>query len=306
MNSIKTLPASGPEGLEEMRLVLAESAPLTLQWAQEGCWHDPSKSMNCAWYHGAWQTLRLLGIVATLTQQAELYISALRPLIASGNFKRVFLSGSADYGLLSVILDAFNQEGVVPSITVVDRCATPLRLCRWYAERYGYSIETVQSDLAAFRSDAPYDLICVHSLLSCVPRANHADIVATWHNLLRPGGTLMMANNVYPGLTGKKTGFSAEQISAYRERVMRAARECPFKDALPPDDEIEKIATTYATHMEGTVISSRSQLTDILEAQGFALEDTRFGDLFKNPDHQRSGAPVDNKKEYAWIVARRV
>ncbi len=304
MDSIAKVPASGPEGLEEMNRVLAESAPLARQWSQEMCWHNAAKGESCAWYHGAWQTLRLLGIVTTLTQQADLYISALRPMIAAGGFKRVFLSGSADYGLLSVVLEAFSQEGVVPDITVVDRCTTPLRLCRWYAERYGYTIETVQSDLAAFRDDEPYDFICVHSLLSCVPLEHHADIVATWHSLLRPGGILMMANNLYPGMVGRKSGFSPDEIPAYRARVAQAVDSCPYPNALPPANEIGKIAEAFAANMEGTVINSRSQLTDLMEARGFVLQDTRFGNLVKDPNHQRSGAPVANKKEYAWIVAR--
>ncbi|MEO3429857.1 class I SAM-dependent methyltransferase [Pelagibius sp. CAU 1746] len=305
MDSFKKIPASGPDGAEAMARVLAESAPLARQWAADLCWHDPKDGESCAWYHGAWQTLRLLGIVTTLTQQSELYIDALRPLIAAGGHKRVFLSGSADYGLLSVVLEAFGKEAVTPEITVVDRCQTPLELCRWYAGRYGYAIETARSDLQSFRAPAPYDLICVHSLLSCVPVEHHAEIVATWHSLLRPGGILMMANNLYIGNTAKVSRFTPEQITAYQDRVAKAAETCPTPDALPPAADLRNMAATYASHMSGSIISSREQLTGLLEKQGFVLEETRFGNLVKNRNHQRSGAPTPGKREYAWIVARR-
>ena len=306
MTAIKRVPASGPDGLEEMNRVLAESVPLARQWAKEMCWCAPGSGESCAWYHGAWQTLRLLGIVTTLAQQSDLYIDALRPLIAGGGYKRVFLSGSADYGLLSVVLEAFSQEAATPEITVVDRCKTPLELCRWYAERCGYTIETAQSDLQSFRAAAPYDLICAHSLLSCVPLEHHADVVATWHSLLRPGGILMMANNLYIGNTAKESRFTPEQISAYQERVAKAALTCPHPEALPPSDELQRMAATYGAHMSGSIISSREQLTGLLEDQGFALQEARFGNLVKDRNHQRSGAPAPGKREYAWIVARRL
>jgi hypothetical protein len=288
-----------------MHRVLAESLPLARQWAADDCWSDPATGKSCAWYHGSWQTLRLLGLVTTLTHQAEFYIKALRPLIASGGFRRVFLSGSADYGLLSVVLDAFHQEGVVPEITVVDRCATPLRLCRWYAERYGYRVDTFQSDLTDFRAAEAYDLICVHSLLSCIPRERHADIVKTWNSLLRPGGILMMANTVYPGIAQSKSIFTEEQTAAYKKRVFAAAKTCSQPAALPPAEVLERMAEDFAGNMESNIISAPSQLTDLLQDGGFELLEARFGLHIKDPGHQRSGAPIKADKEYAWIVAER-
>jgi hypothetical protein len=299
------LPAAGPDGLAAMQDVLAESLPLARRWAAEDCWRDPAGGGSCAWYHGSWQTLRLLGVVSTLTHQAEYYIAALRPLIASGDFKRVFLSGSADYGLLSVIFDAFEQQGVRPEVTVVDRCSTPLRLCEWYAGRYGYAIETHQSDLGDFRAERPYDLVCVHSLLSCIPSERHADIVKTWRSLLRPGGIVMMANTIYPGISQARSSFSEEQVTAYKQRVFDAAAACPRADALPPSAELERMAEAFAGNMESNIISAPEQLTDVLEDGGFELQDVRSGLRIKDPKHQRSGAPIKAKKEYAWIVARR-
>ncbi len=288
-----------------MRQVLAETAPLARRWAAESCWLNPETGKTCAWYHGAWQTWRLLGIVTTLTRQAPLYIDALRPLIASGDFNRVFISGSADYGLLSVVLDAFSQKKTVPEITVADRCATPLRLCRWYAERFGYSITTAQSQIADFRSETPFDLVCAHSLLLCIPHDEHAKVVANWQRLLRPGGLLLMANNLYPEQRSKFSRFTADQVTAYRARIAAAAEACAWPAGLPAADELDRMAQAYAENTRGTVISSRAYLTGLLERQGFVLQEARFGNLVKQENHQRSGAPVAGKKEYAWLVARR-
>jgi len=202
------------------------------------------------------------------------------------------------------VLDAFSRERVVPEITLVDRCATPLKLCRWYAERFGYAIETVPCDLTEFRPERPYDLICVHSLLSCIPSERHQALVATWHGLLRPGGLLMMANNLYLESTDRTSRFSPDQIAAYRKRVVEAAMRGPHP-GLPSSDELEAMAAAYASKVGGTVINSRRYLTELLEAQGFELQVARFGDLVADGGHQRSGAPVAGRKEYAWIIARR-
>jgi len=306
MKTENHVPSSGPDGLEVMKRVLAESVPLARHWAGERCWRDPVSGESCAWYHGAWQTLRLLGIVSTLTHHAPLYLEALRPLITDGDHKRVFLSGSADYGLLSVVLDAFAQEDLRPEITVADRCETPLRLCRWYAERCGFALETVQADLGEVPLDRPFDLICVHSLLSCIPVERHGEIVATWRRLLRPGGILMMANTLYLGTPGKAARFSPQHVEDYKTRVFKAAAGCPHPEALPPADELERIAEAFSSTMAASVISSRAQLSDLLVEGGFEILDERFGEFIKDPNYQRTGPPVTSKKEHAWVVARRV
>ena len=305
MDTIRRVPPSGPEGLEEMNGLLAESAPLARAWAPQSCWADPESGENCSWYHGFWQILRLLGVVTTLTHHAELYIKALRPLIATGEFDRVMVSGSADYGLMSIVVEAFQQEGAVPDITVVDRCETALRLCQWYAERFGIRINTILSDLTSFHGNRSYDLVCAHSLLSRVPVEDHARIAAVWSGMLRSGGILMMANNLYSGMTTDKVNVDPNQIPSYLERVAKAAAECPYHAALPPPEELARMARDYAAQMNANVIGSRQQLIDLLQTHDFDFVETRFGDLIKDSNHRTSGAQVKKAKEYAWIVARR-
>jgi SAM-dependent methyltransferase len=305
METLRRVPASGPEGLDEMNQLLAESVPLARHWAPESCWRDPASGESCAWYHGLWQILRLVGVVTTLTHHADLYIKALQPLIASGRFNRVLISGAADYGLLSVVIEAFQQAHAVPEITVVDRCETPLRLCRWYGERFGFRIETASGDLTSFRAGRTYDLVCAHSLLSRVPVEHHSEIAASWSRLLRPGGILLMANNLYPGVPSAKINFAPDEVPGYQDRVAKAAAGCAHRAVLPSAEELGCMTEAYAVHMNANVIGSREQLTEILVTNGFDFLDARFGDLIKDPNHRTSGAQVSGKKEYAWIVARR-
>jgi SAM-dependent methyltransferase len=217
----------------------------------------------------------------------------------------VLISGAADYGLLAVVLDAVGREGGRPDVAVVDHCGTPLRLCRWYAERFSLGIHTVQCDLAAFRSSDMHDVICAHSLLSCVPVQRHAAIVESWYRLLRPGGILMMANTLYPGTSETKVRFSPEQVAAYGKRVSAAAASCPHPEALPPDRELDRMAEAFGARLSASVVSSQEQLTGLLRGGGFELLEARFGELVKDPHYRRTGPPAATQKEQAWIVARR-
>ena len=302
---MEQIPSSSPDGIEAMNRILAETAPLARNWSEEVCWRDPTSGTRCDWYHGSWQTLRLLGIVTTLTTHAELYVSTLRELARSGDFERIFLSGSADYGLLAIVLDAYHREGIRPDVTLVDRCETPLRLSRWYADRFGYAVNTVRCDLTAFRSKLPYDIACAHSLLSCVPREGHKEITETWRRQLRPGGVLMMINKFYPDSQESTNSFSPEQIEAYAQRIAASARSCAHPEALPSPENLVDLAKAFATKMEGTVLHSQDELTALLEDSGFEVMELRSGEQIARQDHQSTGAPSKAKKDYAWIVARR-
>lgn len=302
---MKQIPPSGPDGVEAMNRILAKSAPLARDWAQEYCWRNPADRKRCDWYHGSWQTLRLLGVITTLTSQAELYVTALRQLARSGDFERIFLSGSADFGLLAVVLDAYQREGIRPDVTLVDRCETPLRLSRWFAEQFGYPVNTVRCDLTAFRSQLPFDIVCAHSLLSCVPREGHREITETWRRQLRPGGMLLMANNFYPGSQETKNSFSPEQVDAYAERIAALVDGCPYPDALPPLDELVALAKAFASNMEGSIFRSQDELSELLESSGFEVTELLSGTQVTRQDHQSTGAPIKGKRDYAWIVAKR-
>ena len=66
--------------------------------------------------------------------------------MASGG-KRVLIAAAADTGLLATVARA--GSGLDPDITVVDRCETPLELCRRYASERSLPVQTQIADLTA-------------------------------------------------------------------------------------------------------------------------------------------------------------
>jgi hypothetical protein len=96
---------------DELDEPLFESAPLAHAAARTLCRSDGDAGTSCAWYHGAWQYFRALGIVTAPTVHARGLTEALRALARGGSHSRVLVSGAADYSLLAHVLHAYRCEG---------------------------------------------------------------------------------------------------------------------------------------------------------------------------------------------------
>jgi len=165
-------------------LLLLESAPLAYREAEQSCG-------ECGWYHGAWQYLRILGVVSPPYLQNAFYRSTIEPLAASGDYQHVCISGATDYAMADTILDLWPLPEGAPAITVVDHCQTPLFLNRWYGERVGIKIDTVCESMLDYRSDNAFDLICTHSFFGYFPSEQRRALIENWNRLLRPGGRVV-------------------------------------------------------------------------------------------------------------------
>jgi hypothetical protein len=135
--------------------LLLESAPLMFEWSQSECTRKATGGMEewaktertassdalaCDWYHGTWQLLRLLNMVA-VPPWYSFYQGALTAALAATPEPRVLISACADYGMLATLHAAMIESKASPKIVVVDICETPLRACRWYADRFGLQIQ---------------------------------------------------------------------------------------------------------------------------------------------------------------------
>ena len=139
---------------------LEEAARLARDEAPSLCRADAAGG-TCAWHHGLWPTLRLLGLVTEPALHGEFLRGALAAV--AGKAPRVLLSGAADHALLAQVLAAFASRTL--RITVLDICETPLLLNRWYAGRAGVAIETCRSDILDYAAPRAFDAICTHAFL---------------------------------------------------------------------------------------------------------------------------------------------
>jgi hypothetical protein len=112
----------------------------------------------------------------------------------------IVVAGAADTGLLATAAHGVALLGDTAlarcRFTVLDRCRTPLELCRSFGERHGLSVETAVVDLVTDQTRRSADLIVVHSLLRYVPREAHIDLLRKFGRWLRLQGRIVFSSRL--------------------------------------------------------------------------------------------------------------
>ncbi len=246
------------------------SAPIAWQLAAAHCRTDPATGVSCAWHHGLWQVLRLMGLVGTAARRGGFYRHEIGRAAGDGPF-RILVSGTSDTAMLALAAQACAGRPVAPEITVLDICETPLRLNQWYAERNGLSIAGVRADFLDYDPAQRFDLVCTDSFLGRFPHDLWPLVAARWHALLRPGGTLLTASKLAPNSRpGQRIVFSASQAAAFRDAVRARMLEPGAPAGLDPD-RVTQAAEQYARCQCNHPLRSAGDMQALLENAGFAI-----------------------------------
>lgn len=284
---------------------LATTAPLAEMVAPVLCRADHGARDNCSWYHGFWQYLRIFKLVSTPHRHADFFFDAFGFLAREGHYRRVLVSGAADYAMLAHVLWAYRKEDAAADITVLDLCETPLFLCKWYAKQASAAVDTHASDILDRESGEPFDVICTHSFLSRFPSARRKDLISKWRQLLRPGGKVVSTTRINLSRAPECAGFTPGQVRAFRERVFEEARL--WRDILGIDpDEMADRAQLYAERTVHYPTTRREELTRLFEAGGFTLDRLNLPVLPGNVSARQSGPSTHQNATYAEFVASRV
>jgi 2-polyprenyl-3-methyl-5-hydroxy-6-metoxy-1,4-benzoquinol methylase len=281
---------------------LLESAPLARRLAPELCRLDPHTGERCAWNHGLWQYLRLMGLVLAPAHHAGFFRWALGAARPSDGPLRVLISGCADYGMLAQVLGALRPRGVEARVTAVDLCETPLRLNRWYAERNRLQVETCRTDILEYSPEHPFDVVCTHSFISMFERERRPALLASWHRLLRPGGLAVTVNRVRGETAGASLGFGEDEAREFGAAVRVAA------SSLVPEIDAEALAAeavVYATRRRIHPVASAEELGSLFAATGFTLRDLSCERLASAPPVPVSGPTVPGTGTYLQVIAQR-
>jgi hypothetical protein len=235
---------------------LSVSAALARQWACESCVVD-AQGHRCDGYHGLWQTLRLVGLGATLGGHADTYVQAMQDIAREWNPtiapapRRLLISGCADYSMLAHVLHAFAQQAP-PHITVLDICPTPVRLNGWYAQRVGLDIELVCADLLQHQPDAPYDLVVTSSLLGFFSPDDRSRLFAAYARMMHPGASLVFSNRLRPEPESKPVGFKKHDAEKFADKVAELAA------ALPGSSKLDREVCHAAAALPGQLCRDRA------------------------------------------------
>lgn len=265
-STISTAPRTKLYDLDaRTRDLLIESAPLMAGWSKTGCkakplggmekWakqnvaHIDERPASCDWYHGTWQYMRLLNMVA-VPPWYSFYRRALSSLLRKKPHARVLISACADYGMLDTLQQAVIVAGTTPTIIVCDICATPLRSCEWYAKRHGLQVECICDNLFTTKSldAASFDIIVTDEFFTVLSAEDKPLAAARWKELLKPGGTV-----VTTAMIGQPTTPELRARYAEKGRRLLAANHDVFAAMEESVDEIaeriDRFATFHTRHM---------------------------------------------------------
>jgi SAM-dependent methyltransferase len=264
---------------------LPETAAMALALSRRHCTPD------CTCYHGVWGFLRLYGLLPSVAKDHAFLLDALGAVADAGG-RRILVSGTADHGILSYVLHVFERRGMIPEVTVVDLCPTPLAVNAWYAERQGLAIATAAGDVFAF-AGGPFDAIVAHNFLNFFAPEDRCRLVAHWRELLSEGGRIVSVSTIRPDAPARSRRFEADAAERLAER-MASAHAASAHGALVDAGTLNRLVLDYAERRAPWNIVSIEELRRPFEAAGLATRLTPSGvqvgqDLTSIPHKARYG-----------------
>jgi len=247
---------------------------------------------SCRPYHSVWPYLRLTGRKRGVDADGALLVPLLARIIEDGA-RRVFLAGSADPGILSMVLAAAGSHAL--STTIVDICATPLAMCRTFAARRGIAVRTLAGCLSQPRFAGEHDLVLAHSVLSFIDPAILSKVVANLAHTLVPGGWLVLTT----GLSSPRT-----HPAAFCDDVL--AKLSARGIGLPTTEgEFRALVAGYADSRRGrhSHFATLESLTQFLETHHFAVD--RIIPQARGTSVRGDGKVIERSNPGVVVVARR-
>lgn len=284
---------------------LASSAALAHEWAQQSCRHD-EQGCSCSAYHGFWQVMRLLQLGATLGGHPEHYRAAMRRWAerpcAHGQARRVLISGCADYSMLAHLWHCIGPEDAL-EVTVLDICPTPLRLNEWYAQRLGRALQTVCSDILAYRPPTGFDLIVTSSFLGFFDPQQRPELFRRWRRLLRADGWLVSSNRLRAQPEHMAVGFTADQATQLADTVKQRRASLPASVALDTA-QLDTLALAFAAQMRSYPVASTASIETLATDAGLRVVAC---DTLQSAPMARSisGPTLGDGSRYAFFVLQR-
>lgn len=205
----------------------------------------PDHCVGCADYHIRSAIQRCFGLAKGIAHDRPHIIQLITKIIAdraasSDANITIVIPGSADTGILATCAHAAAKLGASIldrcRFIVLDRCPTPLLLCREFAAQHRISLETRQIDLQTTIHHFYADLIVVHSLFRFIHRMNQVELLNMLGDWLVQGGRMIIS-------TSLRTGGPAEKLTERRKRTLanQKFREILANGSLKMRESAEQI-----------------------------------------------------------------
>ncbi len=258
---------------------------------------------GCRNYHVMWPYLRSIGANGAGPEMRWAdQVSTLGRIASGRGHVRWLLAGSADAGLLALVAAAMRTlPGVDYDATVVDRCATPLGLCRAYADTAGIDLCTVADDLGSHAPREEYDLILMHHLMGFMGAEQRSSLLRNAADWLAPGGKLVMS------LGFDRPGVALPPrpnvpLMEWRERCIREASQSGELDLPEPlGIFLERLRTMREGSYAPVERHNRQDYEIAIADAGLVLEEEL---PFPAADDEPLSRAWRARDRFMWVAAR--
>ncbi|SFF20787.1 hypothetical protein SAMN05421541_107168 [Actinoplanes philippinensis] len=256
---------------------LTHSADLMNEVAHVLCTGSYIDRSSCEWYHAAWQYLRVFDMVSTPTWHSEFYQEAFNSYYEKER-PDLLICGTADYSLLSYVISKRSRTKDALGTTVLDRCPTPLFACRWYANRLGLGVMTLEDDVLnpTAMMEENFDIIATDAFLTRFTRRDSRRVKAAWYAALKPGGVVI--TTVRLPRSEEDSRDEVAEASAFAHRARRRAEKWRSFLKVEPR-EIYRMAETYARRMHSHDQGAADAILSDFGAVGFSIVHSETADV---------------------------
>jgi hypothetical protein len=166
---------------------------------------------RCRNYHALHPYRRLARVVTAIDAGGHGFAPILAEVFKAGR-RRVLIAGAADSGLLALTARAGADFDL--DITILDRCRTPLELCRDFAARWSLAAQVVHADLTELEVASDFDVVFASDILRFIAPERRIEVVSRLRRALHPEGRLVHAFSVGARISG-------EVVPEYRANYSR-------------------------------------------------------------------------------------
>jgi SAM-dependent methyltransferase len=222
---------------------------------------------ECREYHALYTYTRLAGVNKSVITDGDVATAALRK--AAPRNARILIAGAADAGLLS--LTARATLTLDPAITVVDRCPTPLAVCRRFADQHAFSVTTLEANLTREAVPGSFDVAFAHNILLFIPEDRRVDFFANLGRSLGSGGSLVLINRIrHP----ERKEDGSVRFGKFADEIEKglAEREIPLPE--PDADFRRRLEAAAAVEYKRSGVSlTLPQIEASLAGAGFQIDE---------------------------------
>lgn len=244
---------------------------------------------GCSWYHGSWQYLRLADKVSSPFWHEEFFRRSLKYCFSRQGSPRILVSGCADYGMLSLVVDELRRSNSASRsvVYVIDQCRTPLIMCEWLLKNLDSNhaaiadVRMIQADmhratLESLKLDRQVDIIVTDAFLTRFQKPESEAVVKVWRNILAPTGMIITTIRVHEEANADEDRDVV--LDRYAATAIRRLR--PWKPFLGvPDSQLSGIVYDYGRTMRSENLGNAEQVIEMLLANALYAWDYEAADV---------------------------